>query len=372
MGSISTTPCWEAPKFSFNSPNQVYAWKSFYTRALDFLEALDIDPNVEDQGKMGWRQIKMLFKDEVCQSLLTFINNHTVSPEAQQTPSLALKAIQSIIKEDVHFWHHRDELLSDLHRLHNEGIHPLSTCIITLVGKCKFQSQEIKEMMKLMVLQHEVKYHEVREWIHLQDQHALTYQSFLNYCTHPEARCKQYQQAQEQGRAQLTTITAASATPSSLHANIQSTTTNVNCKRCRYTHPCTNCPTFNHGCYNYHNKGHFTALYRMPRTNRCPTNASHRSSSRGRSTRSTMRSSSRRCNRSLSIARQPHRRSLSSHRGSSNSRSPSQDCHNRRSPRCSRPSPTPYRHQVSDLTSSIYHSEANEGQLYTDMAPDGH
>ena len=80
--------------------------------------------------------------------------NHTISPEDQQTPSLALKAIQSIIKEDVYFSHHRDEMLSDLHQLPNEGIHALSTCIITLVGKCNFPSQEVKEIMKLMVLQH--------------------------------------------------------------------------------------------------------------------------------------------------------------------------------------------------------------------------
>ena len=101
MGSRLTTPHWEAPKFSFNSPHQVDAWKSFYTRTLDFLEALDIDPNVEDQGKRGWRQIKMMFQDEDCQALLTLINNQTISPEAQSTPSLALKAIQSTIKEDV-------------------------------------------------------------------------------------------------------------------------------------------------------------------------------------------------------------------------------------------------------------------------------
>ena len=108
MGSRSTNPCWGVPKFSFNSPNQADAWKSFYARALDFLEVLDIDPDVEDQGKKGWRQIKMMFEDEDCTALQTLIDNQTISPEAQQTPSLALKAIQLVIKEDVHFWHHRD------------------------------------------------------------------------------------------------------------------------------------------------------------------------------------------------------------------------------------------------------------------------
>ena len=114
MVSRSSAPHWEAPKFSFNAPNQVDAWKSYYTRVLDFLEALDIDPNVEDQGKRGWRQIKMRFEDEDHLALQTLIDNQTITPAAQQTPSLVLKAIQSVIKEDVHFWHHRDELLTDL------------------------------------------------------------------------------------------------------------------------------------------------------------------------------------------------------------------------------------------------------------------
>ena len=51
MASRSSAPCWESPKFLFNTPNQADAWKSFYTQVLDCLEALDIDPDVEDQGK---------------------------------------------------------------------------------------------------------------------------------------------------------------------------------------------------------------------------------------------------------------------------------------------------------------------------------
>ena len=41
----STTLQWEALKFSFDVPNQATEWKKFYTRAIDFLEALDIDPD---------------------------------------------------------------------------------------------------------------------------------------------------------------------------------------------------------------------------------------------------------------------------------------------------------------------------------------
>ena len=206
MASRSSAPCWEAPKFSFNTPNQVDAWKSFYTWVLDFLEALDIDPDVEDQGKRGWRQIKMMFEDEDHLAPQTLINNQTITQAAQQTPSLVLKAIQLVIKEDVHFWHHRDELLTDLQQLPNEGIHALSICITSIIGKCSFPSQEIKDMLKLMVLQHTVKYHEARDWIRMQDQSTLTYQSLLNYCTQLEARCEQFKQVQAQGRAPVVLI----------------------------------------------------------------------------------------------------------------------------------------------------------------------
>ena len=87
MASRSSAPSWEAPKFSFNAPNQADAWKSFYTWALDFLEALDIDPDVEDQGKKDWRQIKMMFEDEDCIALQTLIYNQTITPVDPFPPS---------------------------------------------------------------------------------------------------------------------------------------------------------------------------------------------------------------------------------------------------------------------------------------------
>ena len=102
MVSRSSTPCWEAPKYAFNVPNQAEEWKSFHTRTLDFLETLDIDPDVEDQDKKGWRQIKMMSEGKDCQALQTLTDNQTISPDAQQTPALTLRAIQSVIKEDIH------------------------------------------------------------------------------------------------------------------------------------------------------------------------------------------------------------------------------------------------------------------------------
>ena len=44
MESRAPTARWEAPQFSFNSPQETQEWKNIYTRVLDYLETLDIDP----------------------------------------------------------------------------------------------------------------------------------------------------------------------------------------------------------------------------------------------------------------------------------------------------------------------------------------
>ena len=124
-----------------------------------------------------------------------------------------------MIKEDVHFWHYCDEILSDLYHLPDEGIHSLNTHITSLVNKCKFTTKETKETIKVMLLQHAVKYHEVGDWICLQNQSTLSYQSLLAHCKQLESCCEQFQQAKAQGRAQLTSLKLASATNSSLHAD---------------------------------------------------------------------------------------------------------------------------------------------------------
>ena len=54
----SNTLQWEAPKFSFNAEDQAAAWREFYTRAIDYLETIDIDTEAEDEHKKGWKQIK--------------------------------------------------------------------------------------------------------------------------------------------------------------------------------------------------------------------------------------------------------------------------------------------------------------------------
>ena len=49
------------------------------------------------------------------------INNNIIIPEDQLTPTYALKAIKTTIKEDEHFWHFRDDVLSNFRQEPNEG-----------------------------------------------------------------------------------------------------------------------------------------------------------------------------------------------------------------------------------------------------------
>ena len=176
--------------------------------------------------------------------------------------------------KDVHFWHHCDQLFSDFCQLLEEGVNALSNRICATIAKCQFSSQEVREMKK-MLLQHAVKYHDARDWICLQDQSTLTYQSLLVHCRQLEARCKQFQQAQAQGRAHLTSLASTSASKSSIHAILQSTTKQP-CNRCGYTHLHRHCPAFNRKCINCNNIGHFTALSRKPHNTRGPATTPYR------------------------------------------------------------------------------------------------
>ena len=76
----NNTHQWEAPKFSFKAQDQAAEWKQFYIRAVNYLEAPDIDPDQEDETKRGWRQIKMMFQGEDRQALQTLLNNNTITP----------------------------------------------------------------------------------------------------------------------------------------------------------------------------------------------------------------------------------------------------------------------------------------------------
>ena len=195
----NNTSKWEAPKFSFDIKDQASEWKKFYTRAIDYLETLDIDPEQEDQDRKGWKQIKMMFSREDRQALQTLIHNNTVTQDDQCTPIQALKAIQTTIKDEEHYWYYRDKIMSNIRQAPNEQVHALNTRISTLVSNCKFPDQQTTETIKIMLLQHAIRYHKARDWICLQDPATLTYKSLLNHCKHLEQCCKQYQRAQLKG-----------------------------------------------------------------------------------------------------------------------------------------------------------------------------
>ena len=103
-----------------------------------------------------------------------------------------------------------------------------STHISTLTTQCKFLHGQTQEMLKIMVLQHRVSYHEARDWIHLQDQSYLTYQSLLVHCKLLQSCCEQLQKAKEMGQADLMNITAATSSASSVHTNALPTLTATN------------------------------------------------------------------------------------------------------------------------------------------------
>ena len=93
---------WTAPTFSFNSADQPTAWRDFYYRAQDYLELFRITPTEEDQLKRGWEQITAMFTGESRQILQTLIDNNKITETDQRTPILALKAIETAIKNKEH------------------------------------------------------------------------------------------------------------------------------------------------------------------------------------------------------------------------------------------------------------------------------
>ena len=165
---------WTAPTFSFDTEDQPAAWRDFYTRVIDYLETIDIDPEEEDQQKRGWKQIKMMFTGEDRQALQTLIDNNTITVTDQCTPTLALKAIQTAIKDGEQYWHYRDEVLSNIRQQPDEQVHTLSNRIINLVNNCNFQDQQTTEAIKIMLLQHAIRYHKACNWIRQQEPATLT------------------------------------------------------------------------------------------------------------------------------------------------------------------------------------------------------
>ena len=254
---------WEAPAFHFNSANQSEDWRAFYTRALDYLDAFNIELDQADDNHKGWKQIKLMFEGEDRWALQTLIENGTMSLEHMKTPKATLDVIATTIKSEEHFWAYRGDLMSDVWHQPGEGIHALSQCICDLVTKSKFAHPDTQEMIKIMVLQHVVWYHEARDWIRQQDQSQLTYQALLSHCKLLEQHYEQYLKARERGHANLSSIPAASA--SSIHMEALSLSHHNHCQKCGYSHPNNKCPAQCQQCYACSGYNHYTAWCKQRR-----------------------------------------------------------------------------------------------------------
>ena len=115
-------------------------------------------------------------------------DNKTITQQDQCTLIQALKAIQTTIKDEEHYWYYRDEIMSNIRQEPNEQVHALNTRITTLVTNCKFPDQQTTETMKITLLQCTIKYHEAHNWIRLQDPATLTYKTLLHHCKLLEQR----------------------------------------------------------------------------------------------------------------------------------------------------------------------------------------
>ena len=274
------------------------------------------------------------------QALQALVDNNTITPEDQLTQSHALKAIQTKIKEEEHYWHYRDEIMSDVRQQPNEQIHTFNTRITTLVNNCRFQDCKTTESIKIMLLQHAIKFHEARDWIRLQDPTTLTYQSLLNHCKLLEQWCGQFQKVQQKGRADLTSIAAVSATNSSIHQDSISTHPNqISCYQCWYSHLRGNFPAIGQKGHNCSGIGYLSALCRT-RTHRY----GHWQSRHYQKRSSNHRHSSRSSNKESSTSPRRNRHSNSPNRHHTHSQHGSPHHTNRY-----RRSPTPYSHQVVPL-----------------------
>ena len=101
-----------------------------------------------------------------------------------------------------------------------------------------------------------------------------------------EQQCEQFHKAQIKGRAELRTLSAATATASSVH-QYNVTLHNSQCTRCGYKHPHDNHPAKDKECYNLHGLNHYTTLCRCPKQRknspfRTTSRPHYRKSSKGR------------------------------------------------------------------------------------------
>ena len=149
MASSSHWQLLGSPHISFQLPNQSEVWSTVYTRALDYLDALDIELDNADEFCKGWKQLNLMFDSEDRKVLQSLIDSSVVTLEHILKPKAALDAIGTTIKSEEHFWAYRDELISDLQWLPDEGIHALSQCICDLITKSNLAMHKQLKLIKL-------------------------------------------------------------------------------------------------------------------------------------------------------------------------------------------------------------------------------
>ena len=204
----------------------------------------------------------MMFTREDRQTLQTMIDNKTITTEHQPTPLNALKAIQTTIKDEEHYWHHRHKILSNIRQL-EEQVHALNNRITTLANNYSFQDPQTTETIKIMPLQHTIRFHEARDQIRLQGPATLTSNSLLNHCKLLEQQFKHYRKAYQKGRAELTSLPSASATNNSVQQNSISTQQNHrNCYRCGYRYQRGDYPAIGQRCHRCNGTNHFSTVCR--------------------------------------------------------------------------------------------------------------
>ena len=101
--SRSSTPCWEAPEFSFQLSQQSEDLKAFFSRVLNYLEALNFNTNEPNDTRTSCIQLKMMFEGKDWQMLQTLLDNEMITPEHQKTPRQLLDTIAITIKSKDHF-----------------------------------------------------------------------------------------------------------------------------------------------------------------------------------------------------------------------------------------------------------------------------
>ena len=164
MASHSNTTCWEAPKFTFSSPQQSEEWRVFYIWPTDFLEALNINTE-EDSTLKGWKQLTMTFQGKINRHSKPWYKTAPTSLRSRKPHGMSSMPLpQASSPTSISC---TSEISSSwiCASIPNAGIHALKTQIRTLINSCTSPCDEMEETLKIMLLQHVVRYHEAYNWI---------------------------------------------------------------------------------------------------------------------------------------------------------------------------------------------------------------